>query len=290
MPVAPATAHDGALSVEPDQWVADMTQQRKTAPRVALRLSALFIALGVFASSAGYALADKTEAELEAEVEAHRARGACQGAYPGWLRGVVSGYTGSVGSPVTDASIVIQLVPTPEALQTPAERLGWGDGLQVGFSAGVDYGVELGRAARTSEFNGATMNHAIERLHAFTAAQCGDLIPPLDWDTTMMNQNQTLTLTSLKESYFAMERAANANEFAVGAENAARCAREAEAKGNQAEALKCRAEAKELAERTVNFAELTKSHAAQREEAVQAVNDAEAAVERARKAADDTGG
>ncbi|MCW5693329.1 MAG: hypothetical protein KIT48_13300 [Pseudolabrys sp.] len=264
-----------------------MTQQRQTAPRAALALT-LLLALGMFAGSASDALADKTEAELKAELR--RARGACQGAYPGWLRGIVDAYTGLVAGPVLDVSFVLKKVPTPEALKTPDERLGWGDGLQAGYKAGLDYGMELGKAARTPTFKIEAMNEASERLNAYTTAQCGAMIPELDWDTTMMNTNRTLTLTSLTLAYFAMERAANANEFAVGAENAARCAREAEAKGDQTGAQNCRAEARKLAESTVDFAEMAKGFAGQREEAVQAVVDAEAAVEKARKAADDAGG
>lgn len=267
-----------------------MRQQPKATPRLAFLLSALLLALGAFVGSAGDALADKTKAELEAEAAAHRARGACQGAYPGWLRGVVAGYTGSVASPVGNASFVLEFVPTPEVLQTPDERLGWGDGLQEGFKAGVAYGVELGKAARTPNSNVETMNRATEQLHAYIAAQCGGLIAALDWDTTMMNRNRTLTIASLNESQLAMSLAATANQLAVGTENLARCAREAEAKGDRAAAMRCRAEAQSSAHLTASFTAMAKSHAAQREEAVQAVIDAEAAAEKARKAAADTGG
>lgn len=266
-----------------------MTQRLQTTRRAVIAPTIL-LALGVFAGSAGNAVADKTKAELEAEAAAHRARGACQGAYPGYIRGIVDAYTGLVAGPILDVSFVLKNVPTPEALKTPDERLGWGDGLQEGYKAGLDYGMELGKAARSPTFKIEAMNEATERLHAYTMAQCGDMIPELDWDTTMMNPNRTLTLTSLTLAYFAMERAANANEFAVGAENAARCAREAEAKGDQAGAQNCRAEARKLAESTVDFAEMAKGFAGQREEAVQAVADAEAAVEKAKKAADDAGG
>ncbi|MBS0246796.1 MAG: hypothetical protein JSR61_09255 [Proteobacteria bacterium] len=253
-------------------------------------MSALLLASGLLIAGVGGAFADKTKAELQAEAAAHRARGACQGAYPGWLRGVVAGYTGSAASPVTDASFILDSVPTPDVLQTPDERLGWGDGLQEGFKAGVAYGVELGKAARTPNSNTEVMNRATEQLHAFITNQCGGLIAPLDWDTTMMNNNRTLTITSLNETQLAMTLAATVNQIAVTTENLARCAREAEAKGDQAAAMRCRAEAKSSAQLAANLNEMVKSHAAQREEAVQAVNDAQASAEKARKAADDTGG
>src|SRR3569623_490186 len=211
MPAAPAGAHDRVSTMRRSTI---MTQQRQTAPRAALALTIL-LALGIFAGSAGHAVADKTKAELEAEAAAHRARGACQGAYPGWLRGVVAGYTGWVAGPVQDASFILKFVPTPEVLETPDEKLGWGDGLQEGFKAGAAYGAELGKAARTPNSSTEIMNRATEQLHAFITNQCGGLSAPLDWDTTMMNTNRTLTITSLNESQLAMHLAATVNQIAI---------------------------------------------------------------------------
>ena len=96
---------------------------------------------------------------------------------------------------------------------------------------------------------------------------------------------------SLNEAQLAMSLAASANQIAIGTENLARCAREAEAKGDRAAALKCRAEAKASARLAAGLADMAKSHeAAGRSEAAIAVRDAKDAAEKARKAADDAGG
>ena len=62
-------------------------------------------------------------------------------------------------------------------------------------------------------------------------------------------------------------------------------------KGDQAAAIEFRASAQVSARLAANFAQMARSHAATgREEAVQAIIDAEAAADRARKAAESAGG
>ena len=218
-------------------------------------------------------------------------RGACEGAYPGWLRGVVDGYNGLAASPVADATSVLVKVPLPDVLTSADEKTGYGDGLMEGFKLGVAYGVELGRAARTPDSSTSVMNRSTEGLGAYIALHCGALIAPLDWDTTMMNQAGTSTITSLNEAQIVMSLAASANQISISTENLARCAREAETKGDKLAALKCRAGAQSSAQIVADFADTAQAHAAAaREEAVQAIIDAQAAAERAKKAAEDTGG
>lgn len=232
---------------------------------------------------AGIARADRDSPDFH--------RGACQGAYPGWLRGVVDGYNGLASSPVTDATSILVKVPNPEALSSADEKLGYGDGLMVGFKLGVDYGVELGRAARTPKSNTQTMNRSAEALLAYISFHCGDLIAALDWAKTPMNQAGASTIASFNEAQIIMSLAASANQIAISTEDLARCAREAEAKGDQAAALKCRAGAKSSAQIAAGFADMARSHAAAGlEEATQAVMDAQSAADRAKKSADDTGG
>ena len=267
-----------------------MTQRLQTTRRAVIAPTIL-LALGVFAGSAGNAVADKTKAELEAEAAAHRARGACQGAYPGWLRGVVDGYNGTAASPVENKTLIKLSIPTPEVLKPGDERLGWGDGLEEGHRLGVEYGVELGKAARTPESNTAKMDDATTKLGNYIKLHCGGLIAPLDWDAIAMDDRGTTTITSLNEAQLTMSLAASANQIAIGTENLARCAREAEAKGDQVAAAKCRAEAKASAHIAIGFADMAKSHeAAGRAEAAIAVRDAKDAADKAKKAADDAGG
>ena len=268
-----------------------MRHQRKTTLRVALGMSALLLASGLLIAGVGGALADKTKAELEAEAAAHRARGACQGASPGWLRGVVDGYNGAATSPVENKTLIKLSIPTPEVLKPGDERLGWGDGLEEGHRLGVDYGVELGKAARTPESNTATMDVVSSLFGFFFVFFCVGLFVLLVWVATVMDDRGTTTITSLNEALLTMSLAASANQIAIGTENLARCAREAEAKGDQAAALKCRAEAKASAQIAAGLADMARSHeAAGRAEAAVAVRDAKDAAEKARKAADDTGG
>jgi hypothetical protein len=83
-----------------------------------------------------------------------------------------------------------------------------------------------------------------------------------------------------------------ANREAVIAEEMARGAQEAEAKGDHPLASKFRLAAQSSAQFAANFAQMAKGgHAATgREEAVQAIIDAQAAADRAKKAADSVGG
>ncbi|RCW23221.1 hypothetical protein DFR48_10790 [Ciceribacter lividus] len=218
-------------------------------------------------------------------------RGACEGSYPGWLRGVVDGYHDLSLSSVKDPSSVLQMVPTPEELTSADERLGYGEGLKEGFKLGVSYGVELGRAARTAESDAETMGQMTARFQAFVQEHCGDLIAALDWKKTFMNTAETSTVATLNEAQLAMHLAATANQLAISAEEMARGAQEAEAKGDLPAALKFRATAQSSAQMSASFAQMARSHAAAgREEAVQAIIDAEAAAERAKKAVDGAGG
>ncbi len=260
-----------------------MTHQRKTSPRANHALCAMLVAISAFVCNAGAALADRDSPAFH--------RGACQGAYPGWLRGVVDGYNGSATSPVENKTLILLSVPTPEVLKPGDERLGWGDGLQEGHKLGVDYGVELGRAARTPESDSKKMDQATTALGNYIKSHCGGIVAPLDWDKTVMDDRRTTTITSLNEAQLTMSLAASANQIAIGAENLARCAREAEAKGDLAAAVKCRVEAKASARIAVGFADMARSHeAAGGMEAVVAVRDAQDAAEKARKAAADGGG
>lgn len=217
--------------------------------------------------------------------------GACQGAYPGWLRGLVDGYNDLSSSPVEDASGILKRVPTPTTLGLGDERLGFGDGLQAGFRAGVDYGVELGKAARAPQSNAERMSQATAALDAYILAHCGNPLGALDWNTTFMNESRTSTIASLNEAQVAMSLAAHTNQAAIAAEKLARGAQEAEAKGDLPAAMKYRAAAQVSARLAANFAQMARSHAATGlEEAVQAIIDAEAAAERAAKALESAGG
>lgn len=217
--------------------------------------------------------------------------GACRGAYPGWLRGVVDGYNDLSKSPVENPSNVLLKVPTPKAFSPGDERLGFGDGLQAGFRLGVDYGAELGKAARTRDDVSQKMANLTAQFQAYMHTHCVDPAAALNWDTTFMNEAQTSTVASLNEAQLAMHLAATANQLAIGAENMAQEAREAQAKGDQAAVMALRAAAQSSAQTAAGFAQMAKSHAATgREEAVQAIFDAQAAADRARKAADSVGG
>ncbi len=218
-------------------------------------------------------------------------RGACEGSYPGWLRGVVDGYHDLSPSAVKDPSIVLQMVPTPEELTSADERLGYGEGLKEGFRLGVSYGVELGRAARTAESDAEAMGQMTARFQAFVQEHCGDLLAALDWDRTFMNTDERSTVATLNEAQLAMHLAATANQLAISAEKMAQEAQEAQAKGDLPAALKFRATVQSSAQMSASFAQMARSHAAAgREEAVQAIIDAEAAAERAKKAVDGAGG
>lgn len=218
-------------------------------------------------------------------------RGACEGSYPGWLRGVVDGYHDLSLSAVKDPSIVLRMVPTPEELTSADERLGYGEGLKEGFRLGVSYGVELGRAARTSEPDLEIMQQYATQLTAFAKTHCGELVAALNWETTFMNTTRTSTLAGLHEAFLAMSLAATANQQAVETEKLVRDGQEADAKGEHETAAKCRETAQFTAQMAADLAQMARSHASVgREEAVQAIIDAEAAAERAKKAVDGAGG
>lgn len=217
-------------------------------------------------------------------------RGACQGAYPGWLRGVVDGYH-ELSMPSGDPTGVLAKVPTPAVLTSADERLGYGDGLMAGFTLGMGYGAELGRAARTADFNTEKMGQMTAQFQTYVATHCGDLVAALDWNTTFMNAAGTSTVASLNESQLAMHFAVSANQEAIAAEASARRALEAKAEGDEQAALKFREAAQLAAQLAGEFAQMAKSHAATgREEAVQAIIDAQAAADRAKKAAESTDG
>ena len=264
--------------------------QAKQIVRVFRRISAALplsafaaIALGASMWGAVDALADQDSSDFH--------RGACEGAYPGWLRGLVDGYNELATSPVTDASSVLPRIPTPKSLKPGDERLGWGDGLKTGYTAGVNFGAELGRSARTPNSDPPKMAQAMAQFDAYLKIHCGDLVAALDWETTFMNQRESSTVASLNEAQVAMGNAQQANQAALAAEEMARGAREAEAKGDHPAASQFRRAAQVSAEVAANLAQMARSHAAAgREEAVQAIIDADAAAERARKAAESAGG
>jgi hypothetical protein len=233
--------------------------------------------------AAGDPLADKRIAKFH--------RGACLGAYPGWLRGVVDGYNGLAANPVQDPSIVLPIVPVPKAVESGPESLGFGDGLKAGFRAGVTFGVELARAAQTPESDSAAMDRASAELDAYVKAHCGDLVAALDWNTTFMNRRESATVASLNAAQVAMSNAMHANLAAIAADRLARGAREAEARGDAAAASAFRNAAQFSAKTAADFAQQARGQAAiGREEAVQAIINANAAAERARKAVEGTGG
>lgn len=267
-----------------------MTRQVRPVVRGIRRISAAaplsaFAAIALCTSiwGASEALADQRSSEFH--------RGACEGAYPGWLRGLVDGYNELSTSPVTDPSIVLPRVPTPKSLKPGDERLGWGDGLKTGFKAGVDFGAELGRSARTPNSDPPKMAQATAQFDAYLQIHCGDLVAALDWETTFMNQAGTSTVASLNEAQVAMGLAQQANQAALAAEEMARGAQQAEAKGDHPAALQFRRAAQVSAEVAANLAQMARGHAAAgREEAVQAIIDAQAAAGRAKKAAEGAGG
>lgn len=257
-----------------------MRRTRATAPHVPIAtIFALFASIGV----ATPALADRGSPQYH--------RGACEGAYPGWLRGMVDGYHDlSAGTKENPTTIRLR-VPTPDALTSADERLGYGDGLEAGFKIGVTYGVELGKAARTSDSDAEKMARQGAEFRGYIQSHCGDLTAALDWNATYMNEARSSTVASLNEAQLAMHLAATANQLAIGAENMARDAKEAAAKGDQAVVMALRAAAQSSVQTAAGFAQMAKSHAAAgREEAVQAIIDAQAAADRARKAADSIGG
>ena len=182
------------------------------------------------------------------------------------------------------------MAPVPESITSADEQLGYKEGLQGTFAFGVAYGVELGKAARTDDSSTAIMNQATEDLGAYVSNHYGYLTPYLDWDNTFLNASRTATATRLNAAQMAMHHAAAANQLAVGAEASARDARQAEAKGDHPAALSHRLTARSGAQIASGFAEMARSNAATgREEAVQAIIDAEAAAERAKEAADSAG-
>ncbi|MBB6179615.1 hypothetical protein [Pseudorhizobium flavum] len=218
-------------------------------------------------------------------------RGACEGAYPGWLRGLVDGYNGVADASATGGSVSLAAAPVPDSITSADERQGYKEGLQAGFAYGVAYGVQLGKSARTDETDANIMNRATEGLSVYIQSHCGALIPYIDWDRTFLNASGTATATSLTAAQLAMHNAATANQLAVGAEASAQEARDAEAKGDHPVALANRLAAQSAAQMAAGFADMARSQAAAgREEAVQAIIDAQAAAERARKAADSAGG
>jgi hypothetical protein len=248
--------------------------------------AAIALCMGFFAAlpAAGDPLAEKKRI-----AKVHR--GACLGAYPGWLRGVVDGYNGLAANPVQAPSIVLPIVPVPKAVEPGPESLGFGNGLKAGYSAGVPFGVELARAARTPDSDSAAMDRATAAFDAYVKAHCGDLVAALDWETTFMNQRESATVASLNAAKDAMVSAMQANLAAIGAEKLARGAREAEARGDPAAASAFWNAARFSAQTAADFAETARSHAATGlEEAVQAIIDAKAAADRARKAVEGTGG
>lgn len=259
--------------------------ERGLTARRYVALAALAALAALFASPWGatVALADRDTPEFHS--------GACKGAYPGWLRGVADGYNDLSKSPVENASNVLLRVPTPETLSPGDERLGFGDGLQEGFKLGVDYGVRLGKGARTQESDSEGLGRLTAQFQAYVEAHCGVSSGALDWDTTFMNDRGTSTVTSLNEAQVAMHYAVSANQMAISAESMVDYAREAEARGDQS-AVQAFREAAELHARTsADFARLAEGQAAKGlEEAVQAIMDAQSAAERAKKAAESIGG
>lgn len=241
------------------------------------------ISLGAMAIDAAPVVADEDSPQFN--------RGACEGAYPGWLRGMVDSYHDLSADPEENPTRVRLRVPTPEALTSADERLGFGDGLEAGFKLGAAYGVELGKAARTPNDVSQEMANLTAQFQAYIQSHCGDLVAALDWNATYMNEDRSATVASLNEAQLAMHLAATANQMAIQAENMARDAKEAQAKGDQPVFMALRAAARTSALTAAGFAQMAKGHAATgREEAVQPILDAQSAAERAKKAADSVDG
>ncbi|UIJ72684.1 hypothetical protein [Aurantimonas sp. HBX-1] len=218
-------------------------------------------------------------------------RGACAAAYPGWVRGLVDAYNEAA---IQDPEFVLTKVPVPASYKaTPAEELGYRVGLMAGHVLGLQYGEELGRGARTpdAEADFEKMADSTRKLEQHVKQYCGDLAAGLDWETTQMDEAGTATVASLHEAQLAMHLALTTNQEAAGAERAARGVREAEAKGEHAEADAWREVARTTAGWSEDFAKMTKGRAAAgRDEALRALSDATAAADRARKAVEDAGG
>lgn len=240
------------------------------------------IALGFTPFTADDAFADENSPE--------RRIGACTGAYPGWLRGVVDGYYDVRRSPVEDASLILPLIPSPEWLSKGDQRLGFGDGLQEGFKLGVAYGVELANAARTPNPPTDKLAELTAQFQSYVQAHCTEPATGHDWSEITSAQG-TWTLTSLNEAQIAMHFASSANQMAIAAENAARYAQDAKARGDWS-ALRAFQDAARLHSQTAEeFARLAEGQLAKgREEAIQPIIDAQKAAERARKAADSIDG
>jgi len=237
------------------------------------------ITVGAMAMDAAPVVADEDSPQFN--------RGACEGAYPGWLRGMADGYHDLSAGPEQNPTRIRLRVPTPEALTSADERLGYGDGLEAGFKLGVAYGVELGKAARTPKDVSQEMANLTAQFQAYIQRHCGDLVAALDWKATYMNEDRSSTVASLNEAQVAMHLAATANQMAIQAEDMARDAKEAQAKGDQPVFMALRAAAQTSARTAAGFAQMAKGHAAAgREEAVQPIIDAQSAAERAKKAAD----
>lgn len=218
-------------------------------------------------------------------------RGACEGTYPGWLRGMVDGYHDLAGNSVDDPRIVIEKVPMPEWITSEDEDLGYQVGLMAGYTLGIAYGVELGKGAREAEYHSEKMVQLTEAFQNHVQEYCGDLTAAVDWNATFMNHAKTSTVTSLNEAQIAMHFAVSANQMAISAENMVSYAREAQAKGDLSAVQAFRDAALLHARTAADFARLAEGQAAGgREEAVQPIMDAQSAAERAKKAADSIDG
>ncbi|MDE3175688.1 MAG: hypothetical protein KGM15_06195 [Pseudomonadota bacterium] len=211
-------------------------------------------------------------------------RGACEGAYPGYLRGVVDGYN-ELSQRRMDA------IPNPAALAAGDETLGYRAALWAGYGIGLSYGMALAKAARgDGEIPRDEMMQPGLRLNDYLAKHCGVAPAGLEPGAVPLNQTGAATAATLNEAQIAMSIAYWANQSALVAEKMARGAREAEAKGDKDLFLKFRDAARTSAQQAANFAQQARAYSRTgKEEAVPAINDAQAAAERARKAADSLG-
>lgn len=257
---------------------------RAAGSRATLLGCAALLALGAGFTGASPALADP-------EAEAGRFnRGACAGSYPGWLRGVVDGYN---ESRTTDPQIVQAKTPIPATILTDAEKLGFKVGLMGGFVLGLQYGEELGRGARSpeAEADANRMGASTGQFQAQMTEYCAGLAVGLDWETALMDEAGTATVASLQEAQVAMHFAHTTNQHAACAQSAARSALTAEAKGEHAEAAAWRELVTRCAQWAADFAQMARGRApAGRDEALRALSDVEAAMERAREAVASAGG
>lgn len=215
-------------------------------------------------------------------------KGVCEAVVPGWLRGVADGYNGFPDRTVQGG---LGVIPVPAELASEDSIAGYRYGLTGGYAYGLDFGKRLADQARAAEPAGDDeMSRDQLELKNLLDRYC-EVPQSLEWSAIPLNPDGSTTAASLHDAQLAMAWAVQANIAAAGAEKAARAVREAEAKGDQASAAILRASAQSIAGYAATSAQTAGTYAATgREEATQAIIDAQAAAARAKKAAESVAG